>query len=349
MIAAQPKERALASIRTISTLQPIYTAGGEEANNILLAQVEGWKVIVRKGEFQEGDLCVFFEIDSILPETEWSEFLRARKFRIKTLKFNNMMVDNHPVISQGLALPVSIIPHHEIYVDLITGADLTLRLGVSKFEVPEAWSQAGLLAPFHAAVPKTDEKRIQSYLAALGQMHGLPFYITQKLDGSSCTVLADDLGLHVYSRNFEVEFSSNYGLAAEASGISQAAQDNPFMAIQGEAVGPGIQGNKLGLPQARIFVFNIYDMKAARYLNFSEMRAFCILNNLQTVPVQKLGDAFDYTLEQLETMANAGIYNASGSPQEGIVIRPQTEQYSSILEGRLSFKVISTEFLLKEK
>lgn len=340
--------RVMASIRTIASIQPIYTGEGPEATNIALAVIEGWKVVVQKTEFKEGDLCVFFEIDSILPETEWSEFLRQRKFKIKTMKLNRMMVDFKPVISQGLALPLAILGSGGAMV-AEEGDDVTEALGVTKYEPPEAWTKTGApSAPFHSSVPKTDELRIQSFIAALGQLHGLPYYITQKLDGTSCTVVTDDGGTHVYSRNFEVDTESNYAVTAAECGVIAASQGTPGYAIQGEIVGPGIQGNKLGLPEPRMFVFNIYNIAECRYLNYVEMLHFCIVNNLQTVPVHETGSFFAHTLESLDLLSK-GTYSASGKQQEGIVIRPKYEQYSSILGGRLSFKFINTSFLLENK
>lgn len=57
-------ERQLATIQRIAALTPI-----EGADKIEVASVLGWKVVVKKGDFKVGDLCVFAEIDSILPDT----------------------------------------------------------------------------------------------------------------------------------------------------------------------------------------------------------------------------------------------------------------------------------------
>ena len=53
------KKRALAYTARCGIIKPI-----EGADNIELMAVNGWNVIVKKGEFKEGDLCVYFEIDS---------------------------------------------------------------------------------------------------------------------------------------------------------------------------------------------------------------------------------------------------------------------------------------------
>ena len=56
----------------------------------------------KKNEFKIGDKIVYIEIDSIVPERPEFEFLRNRKFRIRTIKLRGQ-------ISQGLILPLSVL------------------------------------------------------------------------------------------------------------------------------------------------------------------------------------------------------------------------------------------------
>lgn len=111
-------KRALAYTARCGKIEKI-----EGADNIELMSVLGWKVITKIGEFHEGDLCVYFEIDSKLPEKEWSEFMASKKYKVKTMKLGKFKV-----ISQGLALPISVfdveIPNEE-------GVDVTELLGVT--------------------------------------------------------------------------------------------------------------------------------------------------------------------------------------------------------------------------
>lgn len=116
-------ERMLAYTVTVDSITPI-----EKADNIELAHVGGWNVIIRKHEFNAGDMAVFFEIDSLLPETEWSEFLRPKKFKVKTYKLGKFNV-----VSQGLLLPMSILPDNKEYA---IHEDVTKVLGV-KYYVAE--------------------------------------------------------------------------------------------------------------------------------------------------------------------------------------------------------------------
>ncbi len=55
--------RQLASIQKILKLEPI-----EGADAIVCATVLGWQLVVKKDEFKVGELCVYVEIDSILPD-----------------------------------------------------------------------------------------------------------------------------------------------------------------------------------------------------------------------------------------------------------------------------------------
>lgn len=95
------KERALAHIEKIEWVKPI-----EGANNIELIGVLGWVCVAKKGEFQTGDSAVYIEIDSKCPENdERFEFLANKKYKVKTMKLGKFKV-----ISQGLALPLSLFP-----------------------------------------------------------------------------------------------------------------------------------------------------------------------------------------------------------------------------------------------
>jgi len=58
--------RKLVSIQEITYIKEIPDADSIEC--VIIGG--GWPVVVKKGDFQVGDKCVYFEIDSFLPETE---------------------------------------------------------------------------------------------------------------------------------------------------------------------------------------------------------------------------------------------------------------------------------------
>jgi RNA ligase (TIGR02306 family) len=330
-------ERKLVSIQTIDAIAPI-----EGADNIMQARVMGWTVVVKKGEFAPGDPCVFFEIDSVLPEgPAWSEFMRPRGFRVRTAKLRG-------VLSQGLALPVSIlggdVPE--------PGIDIRDRLGVVKYEpvLPDARELAG---PFPGRVPKTDEIRLQSALSVLGELAGRDFFVTTKCDGSSATYFRDgEAGFVACSRNWALAPGENHvwRLAAQ---YELPKRLPPDFAIQGEVCGPGIQKNRLGLSAIELFVFSVYDVRAARFLDHEPFVAFCAEHGLRTVPIERVvrgaeAAAYRHDLDGWLEAAR-GLYPGTKQRKEGIVVRPLVESRSETLGGRLSFKVINNDFLLKDE
>lgn len=331
-------QRKLVSIQLVDSLAPI--AGADAIDQ---ARVMGWTVVVKKGEFAPGDRCVFFEIDSVLPDgAPWAEFLRARGFRVRTVKLRG-------VLSQGLALPVAILgegPVPEV------GTEVSAELGVTKFEavLPDAREIAG---PFPTRVPKTDEIRLQSALGVLDELRGREFYVTTKLDGASATYYRDlDGGLVACSRNWALLPGENHVWRIAAQ--HQLATRLPIgLAIQGELCGPGIQKNRLGLDELTWFCFSIYDVRAGRFHAIDEMIACCAELGLPTVPIEQdvRGDAAAAYVHTLDGWLEAarGRYPGTKSNKEGIVIRPRVETRSEALGGRLSFKVINNDFLLKDE
>ena len=114
----EPRQRALAHVEKIKWIKPI-----EGADNIELVGVLGWVCIAKIGEFKEGDWCVYIEIDSKVPEKEWSEFLRPKHFKIKTMKLWKFHV-----ISQGIALPLSTF---DVDIPQEEGVGVTQLLGIT--------------------------------------------------------------------------------------------------------------------------------------------------------------------------------------------------------------------------
>jgi RNA ligase (TIGR02306 family) len=190
--------RKLASLQTVKHVRPIPGADNIEAIGVL-----GWQCVAKKGEFREGDACVYFEIDSLLPEQPRYEFLRQSSFKPDLGKFKLRTVRLRKQLSQGLALPVGLFPEA---AGLPIGADLTTLLGVEQYEPPIPTFIAGDTRTFRWSIPKTDEIRVQqddehSFLAALA---GKPYSISLKLDGTSCTFIIDPKSgeFHACGRNY---------------------------------------------------------------------------------------------------------------------------------------------------
>jgi RNA ligase (TIGR02306 family) len=339
--------RKLASIQTIKYVKPI-----PEADSIETVGILGWEVVSKKGEFQPGDVCLFFEIDSLLPELPEFEFLRKscwndslKKYRLKTVKLRKQL-------SQGLALPTTVFP---ILAGLTAGADVTDILGVEKYEPPIPAQIAGDARSFSWPISKTDEIRVQldDEYGFIERLTGEPYYISLKLDGTSSTFLIDpkDETYHVCGRNFSYKEndSHNFWVLSRKYNIEQGLRDywnrGHRIALQAECVGPGIQKNPLGLSNHDLFVFNVVDVLTNTKLCLEQSLMITQMLGLKFVPILDKGSSFGYTKTDLLEMAK-GKYKTHFSSakdsqdREGIVIRS--------LCGEVSFKAINNDFLLKE-
>ena len=356
--------RKLASVRTVKEIKPI--AG---ADSIEVAVVDGWEVVVKKSElFQVGDLVVYIEIDSIVPEREEFEFLRDRKFRVRTIKLRGQ-------VSQGLVLPLSIAGKK----NLKDGDDVTELLGIKKYD-PEgekeqlllqskiqkqkspfkklmwrfAWFRKFYEKPkkggFPSWIVKTDEERIQNKVKMFEEERrlGTKFMVTEKIDGQSATYFLEKVGrkyrFGVCSRNIFLKNpdSSSYWTIARQLNIenvlkSLIGKDNRIV-LQGEILGEGIQGNKYSVQGYDFYAFNL--IRPSGKLDTFEMAE--LLNPLGVKTVKVVYENA-MLLEDIPSMVNNAKGNSLLKPvkREGLVWRSK--------ERNISFKVINPEFLLAEK
>ena len=107
----------LASIEKIHSIQK---HPNPEVEKLEVAKVKEWPIVVPIGQFKEGQLVVFIQIDSIVPESHpYFEFMRRQKFRVWNAKFKNAP-------SQGLVCPFNIL---EKYGKITTdGNNISLEL-----------------------------------------------------------------------------------------------------------------------------------------------------------------------------------------------------------------------------
>lgn len=349
--------RRLASIQKIWKIDPI-----EGADRIELAHVLGWQCVVNKVQFQPGDMGVYFQIDSFLPIREEFEFMRATSykkselfgegFRIRTMNFRGQ-------ISQGLILPLSAFPE---IGEAAEHEDVTELLNVKKWEVPERVNSSGtIIGDIPSFMPKTDEIRIQEYPELINEFGDAEYYITMKMDGTSCSVGIDaseegDGALHVAGRNYEYKDDDKSAFYKHVKGLGLEERMRKLMdgeglkalVLQGEFCGEGIQKNRLKLRKPEWYVFTV--RADGKRVDLDALQRYCEALGLTMVPLEERdrGLASKYPDVDALLARAAGSY-PNGGPKEGIVIRPVSPVYSETLRGPLSFKVINNKFLLKHE
>lgn len=356
--------RQLATIKRIATVSDI-----PNKDRIGLATIDGWTVIVQKSEFKPGDLCVFCEIDSLLPDAEWCSFLKDR--HIRTMKMAGC-------ISQGICFPLSILPAGQVYDE---GDDVTEILGITKWERPDAtdvkanttqkkklrrypkwlmrfkWFRQIVYRFDHSGskafpdfISKTDETRIQNAPFYLDM--DIPWLLTEKLDGQSGTfavkkthrLLGKKYEYIVCSRNIRLfnKDESSYWKVSDRYNIEEVllkiarTYNLEWVAIQGECVGPGIQGNKYKLTEPDLYAFNFVTSDHGRWPS-GDGKRITGEAGLKWVPIVGLG-SIPRTMEKMLEIAH-GPSQIGNTIREGLVCRS--------LDGKHSFKAVDPEFLLK--
>ena len=356
--------RKLASIQRISALVPI-----PNKDRIVQANVLGWSVIVRKDEYHPGELCVFVEPDAVLPEKPEFEFLRDKKFRIKTMKMGG-------VLSQGICFPLSILPPYEDYQE---GDDVTEALGIKQYEPTmdtephEEMSDSKCAYPkflmrykwfrrivlpkkkkggFPDFIAKTDEIRIQN-LPFLLSRKDITFVGREKIDGQSGTFfLRKEKGkfpwskpkyeFGVCSRNLRLSTpdNSSYWQVAKKYEIEKVLRsligNSEWVAIQGECIAPNVQGNKYRVKEPDLYCFNLICQSGKVDCQIAEsmLKPF----GLKWAPLVYANYTIPDTVEEVlaDATGQSALYNTL---REGVVFRNY--------EHNISFKAVSPDFLIK--
>ena len=216
------------------------------------------------------------------------------------------------------------------------------EIGVKKYEKEIPACLSGEVAgtfPSHLA-PKTDEDNGLSHPEIVKHTLSKPCIATLKLDGSSCTIVVIDGKIaHVCSRNLSLKESDRNGFWIVAKKLAISGISN--CVIQGELMGPGVQGNQLKLTEPTLFVYQIRDLNEGRWLNYIEMAGACDqLLKCNWVPI--VTTALEHTVEWIQDVADS-VKLPDGKPAEGIVVRPIDMEVMGI--GRpLGFKIINRNY-----
>lgn len=358
--------RELVTIRKIDEIIPI-----EGADSITIVKLDGWECVALKSEFSVGDLCVYFEIDSLIPLCPQVEHIRARAYkkfndiegvRIKTIRLRGQ-------ISQGLALPVNRFPQvvnvlnqlgtelsNDEIIIAASNTDWTELLQVQKYEPPMPSELEGVArGNFPGFIPKTEQQRCQNIGRKIFvDNKDSKYEISMKLDGTSFTAYSLDGHTGVCSRVWELDINEDtkdnklVRMFIDSKLRAFLAEFGGNLAIQGELLGPGIQQNREMLKSHVLYVFDMYDIDKKAYLSPEQRHDMMIRLhnsgvNISHVPILYTG----VTLSDVGVIDTSGLLKFAEGPsihhaiREGMVCKR--------MDGKFSFKVISNQYLLKEK
>ena len=112
--------------------------------------------------------------------------------------------------------------------------------------------------------------------------------------------------------------------------------DRDWIAIQGECIGPKIQGNKYSVRFPEFYAFNVTTPHGR--MNSIHAAKLLGLHDISFVPILHTNYVLPDTVEEMVTYAH-GTSVLADTLREGVVIRST--------DGKKSFKVVDPEFLLK--
>jgi hypothetical protein len=204
-------------------------------------------------------------------------------------------------------------------------------------------------------VSKTDETRAQNLNYVYEKYATKMFYATEKADGSSCTYGVHNKKFFVCSRNLKLKDTPknsknywwNYAKAHDVETRLKKASKALGMDlyIQGELIGPSIQGNKYNLKELDFLVFNIKDLARNEYFSWEQLVEFCFDFGFKTVPF--LGE-FEFNFKNIDELLayskGKSVLNAKQN-REGVVIRSVRPMPADRGQSNMcSFKVINPDF-----
>ena len=336
-------ERKLATVRTISEVLPI-----ESADKICVYKIDGWQVIDQINKYQTGDKVIYCEVDSWIPH-ELAPFLskgkEPREYKgVKGEKLRSIRLCG--ALSQGLLFSIPALTDAiGCWSSLGQEEDVSEWLNIRLWEQELSPQLAGLAkGNFPLFIRKTDQQRVQNLGKLYEKSQECPMEVTEKLEGQSLTVFFNQGRFGVCSRNLELKEQEENTLWKAANRYNMRENMKTLglnIAIQGELVGAGIQGNIYGISDFDFYVYDVFDIDRQAYYNVEDR--YSLVETLGLKPVPILGHNWHSvnTLEQLLAMSDGKSLLNPKQAREGVVLKA--------VDGSFSFKVISNEYLIKSK
>lgn len=309
----------LASIETITDVFP-----HPEADLLEFAKVLGFTVIVRKGFWQVGDLCVFIQPDTCLPNVEWAQPYIKDGNRVRARKFRNRW-------SFGIVESIGILVDTNVAIEAIAeGTEVSKELGIIKYESPEP-EEPGAESGFPYWMRKTGEDMWQTI--PIEEYYGQLVDATLKMDGKSMSVFSRRTGNDEQCRRtagrrliYLSEADNDYNRAAKTQFLFDRLES-----IQRYAGGDLVLRGEL--VQGEFNLYGVYDPETRVNYGPSDTMYFervAKLWDIKHVPI--LEERVPLTLELIEFYQNAKDLN--GKAFEGVVI---------VGDG-FSFKIINLNY-----
>lgn len=260
--------------------------------------------IIRKGEFKEGQLVSWLPYDTVVPDTEQFHFLAPAP---KKDKDGNVIKPSPPVgevpiknrtirakkirgiFSEGLITEVP--PGMNEGDSVVEYFGLTKRVYEEELpDLPDRFDAGNENAPKTFSLFKYDLDGMAKYGRVFQE--GEEVILTEKIEGENCAIVYMEDRLWVRSRNYfkrNVEGSHWWELPTNLN-LEEKLKSYPGLVLWGELYG-GIKHFKYDCPivnnklQRKFRVFDIWEIKHNRFLEWDKVEEISKIVGLETVPV----------------------------------------------------------------
>ena len=327
------------------------------ADRLELAAIGGFRCVVGKDSYVDGDLAAYIPEGAICPEWLITELglegklAGSRKNRVKAVQLRG-------ALSQGLVYPVrdGMIRGRQV----VEGDDVTELLELVKYEPPIPISMQGEVRAVHGATLKYDIEDFKKYPDEFRD--GEPVVITEKLHGTWCCLgwhaeqgpivtskgMSDKgLALLLNDANKSNLYVRTWGAHQEAfeSARTRTAGDGRPFYVLGEVYGRGVQDLHYGQPNPAFAMFDAYvgEPGTGRYLNPDEL-VESLTDLFPLVPVLYRGP---FSLAKLQELTDGTTTLGGAHAREGVVLKPVAERVSNEF-GRVILKSVSGKYLTRK-
>ena len=324
----------------------------ENADTLELTTVGGWQVAVRKGAFKSGDLAVYFEQGTVLPQETGDQIGITPYLATKTDIDGRRVLVVHRVKLRGepsFGLVIKAEPGMQL------GQDVAERYGATKFYPPRRLHDGEYEDAHPMFFKYSDIENLRSYHTVLRP--GEEIVVAEKVDGTNCRVgfvdeggeikymagsktfqrqepAADDSRRNTYW--FPLSMGTVKGLLAR---LHKAGHKQVI--LFGEVFGKGIQALDYGQTQIAFRAFDL--MIDGRYVGHDTFVSLCDEHGIDRMPILYRGP---YSLDKIKELSEGRSTIGGNHFREGVVVRPVIERIDTRV-GRVILKYIGDSYLFK--
>ena len=318
------------------------------ADSLDITKVFDYTVIAKQGNFKEGDLVAYVPIDSVVPDNDEWHWLAplnqdgSERFPVGQVPEKYRVIEAKKIrgiFSQGCLSPLPPGEWKE-------GDDVREAMGITKYEPPVPMTTSGECepAPRGWVFPVyTDIEGMRRYPHIL--QAGEPVVLTEKIHGANARYVHDGerlwAGSHTQIKRRDPGVL--WWTVALAEGLEEKLAKAPMHVFFGEVYGQ-VQDLKYGVKAgAKFRCFDVYDVKAQKYLDFGPAFQLAESVGIPWVPILYAGAWKPELAELCE-----GKSTLADNVREGFVARPTIERWNEEV-GRVVLKRHGEGYLLRKK